>query len=176
MQNPNDLSSYDGFCICGVLLKKIIDDITPETIQILIQCKNPTHYCICYMNPLPFNICRSHKHSCVCDTHSSFVSCFAQEDKHECICWNLTSKKKCISTEHECGCCGKYWMKNYSKSLCYLNCQAKNHVCEYKKIGYNVRHNCIAHVHSKIKTLKEVLNYKNIHAPLEIFGHISEFL
>lgn len=176
MLNPDDLSSYNDSCICAILLKKISDNMTPETIQIINQCSHSNHYCICYMNQLPFNICRSSDHICACDTHSSFVTCFAEEDKHECICWNLTAKSICIAKEHDCGCCGKYWMKNYSKTHGYLKCRAKTHECEYKKIGYDEAHNCISHVHSEIQVVKDLLISQNIHIPPEIFGHISEFL
>ncbi len=175
MQNPNDLASYNGFCICSVLLKKISDNMTPETVQIINQCKNSNHYCICYMNQLPFNICRSTIHSCACDTHSSFVTCFAEEDNHECVCWNLTSKSNCRAKEHECGCCGKYLMKKYSKTHAYIKCQAKNHECEYKKIGYDAPHDCIAHVHKKLQTINEIINSKNLYIPKEILGHLTEF-
>jgi hypothetical protein len=176
MQNSNDLAAYNGFCMCGLLVNKVRDNMTPETIQIINQCNHHTHNCICYTNQLPFNICRSSVHICACDTHSSFVTCFAEEDNHECICWNLTSKSNCIAKEHECGCCSKYWMKKYSKTHGYLKCQAKNHECEYKKIGYHMAHDCIAETHPKLDALKEILISKNINVPNEIFGEIMKFL
>jgi hypothetical protein len=176
MQDPSSLTSYNGSCKCGVIMQKIRDGINEETIQQLELCDHHTHYCICHINISPYIICKSQEHTCACDTHSSFVTCFADEDNHECICWSLTAKKTCIAKEHDCGCCGKYWMKKQSKACAYTACHAKIHTCDYKKAGYDIPHNCIVHSRMHITCLKETLFSRNVYLPNELFGNIVEFL
>ncbi len=176
MQDPNSLSSFDGFCKCGVLMQKIRDNINQETVEILSLCDHHTHYCICNMNTSSYVLCKTMVHACVCDTHSNLIKCYAEEGQHECICWSLTAKNMCIAKDHDCGCCGKYWMKNQSKTCAYLSCHAKTHTCDYKKVGYDVPHNCIAHARIPITGLKETLFSQSMFLPNELFGKLVEFL
>jgi hypothetical protein len=170
------MENQDESCKCSILMNEIKDNMTEETIQILNECNHYTHYCICYVNQLPFNVCRAFQHACSCDTHSNFITCYAQEDNHDCVCWSLTSKKPCIAKKHDCGCCGKYWIKNQSKATAYLFCRAETHVCDYAKIGYDVKHHCISHFYRQINTLDTITHLSQFYIPKELLGQVMEFM